>query len=64
MKVMKLKRLASAAMLFGALVCSVNVRAQAQDAKPMRLGMIGLDTSHVPAFAKLINDPKGDRASG
>ena len=25
----------------------------------MRLGMIGLDTSHVPAFAKLINDPEG-----
>ncbi len=25
----------------------------------MRLGMIGLDTSHVPAFAKLINDPDG-----
>ena len=31
----------------------------AQEAKQMRLGMIGLDTSHVPAFAKLINDPEG-----
>lgn len=25
----------------------------------MRLGIIGLDTSHVPAFSKLINDPEG-----
>ena len=27
-------------------------------AEPLRLGMIGLDTSHVPAFAKTYNDPK------
>src|SRR5437588_7078781 len=26
--------------------------------RPLRAGMIGLDTSHVPAFAKLFNDPK------
>ncbi len=26
--------------------------------KPLRAGMIGLDTSHVPAFTKLFNDPK------
>ena len=25
----------------------------------MRIGIIGCDTSHVPAFAKFINDPKG-----
>ena len=42
--------------------------AAAQDAasaeKPLRAGMIGLDTSHVPAFAKLFNGPKatGDLA--
>ena len=31
----------------------------------IRVGMIGLDTSHVPAFAKIFNDPAatGDRAS-
>ncbi len=37
----------------------------AADAKPpIRVGMIGLDTSHCPAFAKLFNDPKatGDLA--
>ncbi len=27
-------------------------------AVPLRAGMIGLDTSHVPAFAKLFNGPK------
>ena len=27
-------------------------------AEPIRAGMIGLDTSHVPAFAKLFNNPK------
>ncbi|MBL8891027.1 MAG: gfo/Idh/MocA family oxidoreductase [Planctomycetaceae bacterium] len=25
---------------------------------PIRIGMIGLDTSHVPAFTKIFNDPK------
>ncbi len=28
--------------------------------KVMRLGMIGLDTSHVIAFTKIINDPKNN----
>jgi hypothetical protein len=34
--------------------------AQAQDSstQPIRAGMIGLDTSHVPAFAKIFNSPK------
>ncbi|NLF09184.1 MAG: hypothetical protein GX594_14590, partial [Pirellulaceae bacterium] len=33
-------------------------------AKKLRLGIIGCDTSHVPAFAKMFNDPKavGDLA--
>ena len=32
--------------------------------KPVRVGIIGLDTSHVPAFTKILNDPKatGDLA--
>ena len=33
--------------------------AQAQE-KPIRIGIIGLDTSHVPAFTKLFNDPKNE----
>src|SRR5207237_4694224 len=28
------------------------------DHSPIRAGMIGLDTSHVPAFAKVFNNPK------
>lgn len=29
----------------------------AQDTPPLRIGIIGLDTSHAPAFAKVLNDP-------
>lgn len=32
--------------------------------KTWRLGMIGLDTSHAPAFTKLLNDPKRESADG
>ncbi len=32
------------------------VFANAQD-KPIRLGIIGTDTSHVPAFTQMLNDP-------
>jgi len=46
-------------MLVAALLCSIPI-VEAQDAKPIRIGIIGLDTSHVPAFTGLFNDPKGD----
>jgi predicted dehydrogenase len=38
--------------------------ARAAEPAPLRAGMIGLDTSHVPAFAKIFNSPKatGDLA--
>lgn len=36
-----------------------SVRAQ-ESPKPLRAGIIGLDTSHVPAFTKLFNGPKAD----
>src|SRR3989441_10251464 len=40
------------------------VNARAAEPAPLRAGMIGLDTSHVPAFAKIFNNPKatGDLA--
>src|SRR5436309_3939178 len=40
------------------------MNAPAADSAPLRAGMIGLDTSHVPAFAKIFNNPKatGDLA--
>jgi len=49
-------------LLFALLLSLVSVRAA--DQSPLRVGMIGLDTSHVPAFAKIFNDPKstGDLA--
>lgn len=48
------------ALLF--VTCSVNTQAAEQTA--LRAGMIGLDTSHVPAFAKIFNNPNatGDLA--
>ncbi len=33
-------------------------RSQETDTGPLRIGMIGLDTSHAPAFARLINSPE------
>jgi hypothetical protein len=44
-------------MLFSVL-SSVCLDAAAADRTVLRVGMIGLDTSHVPAFAKLFNNPK------
>jgi Oxidoreductase family, NAD-binding Rossmann fold len=46
------------------LVLSFFAIARAADPTPLRVGMIGLDTSHVPAFAKIFNSPKatGDLA--
>src|SRR5215510_14631366 len=40
--------------LFVGLCLSV----RAADQPPLRAGMIGLDTSHVPAFAKIFNNPQ------
>jgi predicted dehydrogenase len=42
-------------------ICPLFARA---DDKPLRIGIIGCDTSHVPAFVKIFNDPKatGDLA--
>ena len=34
--------------------------AQAQEKRPIKIGIIGLDTSHVPAFTGLFNDPKNE----
>src|SRR5580704_15516402 len=39
------------------LLCSL-IQARGADPAPLRAGMIGLDTSHVPAFAKIFNNSK------
>src|SRR4051812_43494910 len=44
-------------VIVGLLVCCMGLIAQAQE-KVIRIGIIGCDTSHVPAFAKEFNDPK------
>jgi hypothetical protein len=41
-----------------ALFLILSLTARAADQSLIRAGMIGLDTSHVPAFAKLFNNPK------
>lgn len=60
----KLSRALATGLMLAILAATA---AQAQDnqkAKPLRIGIIGLDTSHVPAFTKVFNDPKntGDLA--
>jgi len=37
---------------------SIGVHIRAAESTPLRAGMIGLDTSHVPAFAKIFNNSK------
>jgi predicted dehydrogenase len=44
-------------ILFAAALLSALPIAEAQDKPPIKIGIIGLDTSHVPAFTKLFNDP-------
>lgn len=52
----------------GALACGLALAAMnaaLAASAPLRAGIIGLDTSHVPAFVKLFNDPKAaDDLSG
>lgn len=47
-----------------AMFMTAILNGRAADHSPLRAGMIGLDTSHVPAFAKLFNNPNasGDLA--
>jgi predicted dehydrogenase len=40
-----------------AFACLTGAPAARAAAPPLRVGMIGLDTSHAPAFTKLLNDP-------
>ena len=56
------RRLALFAAAFAVLLLASISRAE--EAKPLRAGIIGLDTSHCVAFTKIFNDPKstGDLA--
>ena len=46
-------------LVLAAIACAIPV-ADAQEKGPIKIGIIGLDTSHVPAFTKLFNDPEED----
>src|SRR5262245_23494795 len=50
------------AVLIAAILCAIEP-AHAQDKTPIRIGIIGLDTSHVPEFTALFNNAKGDADS-
>src|SRR5262245_40579179 len=48
-----------------ALPGAISPRAATQTAEPLRLGIIGLDTSHVLRFTELLNDPSNpDHVAG
>jgi predicted dehydrogenase len=48
------------AIVLAGLVFALLPPAEAQEKTPIRIGIIGLDTSHVPAFTGLFNDPKAE----
>jgi predicted dehydrogenase len=51
--------------LLGLTMMAIANAAAADDVQPLRAGMIGLDTSHAPAFAELLNGPEAkDELSG
>jgi hypothetical protein len=57
-KLMLYSGLSSPFAVVGMLCVSIlSSHVSAQEVKQLRIGMIGLDTSHAPAFTKLINDP-------
>src|SRR5262249_9761445 len=53
-----MKRLLLAIVCALPLVVPCTVLSEDAPVKVIRAGMIGLDTSHVPAFAKIFNNPK------
>jgi len=57
-------RMPLVALLVGVVLLSSSRAASAAEDRVIRIGIIGCDTSHVPAFAKQFNDPKatGDLA--
>lgn len=46
--------------VFASLCLCASVANSSFPAEPIRVGVIGLDTSHAPAFIKVLNDPKAE----
>lgn len=62
---MRLKTHFVVALSWAILAASVYAVRAAEPVKPLRVGIIGLDTGHAVEFTKLLNDPKaGDELSG
>lgn len=53
-----MKRFSIVVLAVFGLFAGQSTQAQEQSVTTIRVGMIGLDTSHVPAFAKFFNGPK------
>lgn len=47
-------------IMYGISLCVWNLCLCGSFAQEVRVGIIGLDTSHAPAFAKILNDPKAE----
>src|SRR4051794_14320310 len=58
------RRLSAIIAIAAALLAprAAKVRADDEAPKPLRVGIIGLDTSHVTAFTKVLNGPKSEGA--
>ena len=59
---MRFRKLLAAFLAGIVLSASVSVGFGTETDKPIRAGIIGLDTSHVEAFTKLLNDPEATGA--
>ena len=57
---MSIPEIILAALVLVALVSPWSVAEEPAEKKPIRAGVIGLDTSHVMAFTNLFHDPKAD----
>src|SRR5689334_5665466 len=45
-------------VMLATVLLNLGIQVRAAEPASLRAGMIGLDTSHVPAFAKIFNNPK------
>ncbi len=55
------RTLATAAAVAAILLALVSSPVRAQETKELRIGMVGIDTSHATAFTGILNDPENQR---
>ncbi|MEZ6045864.1 MAG: Gfo/Idh/MocA family oxidoreductase [Planctomycetaceae bacterium] len=59
-----LLRLSTALMLLLALFSQYGLTTESSAAEPIKVGIIGLDTSHVPSFTKTFNEDESEDVAG